>query len=189
MKRGAFLILMMMSDAAYICEVYMEIYPVTLERDEDTILVSFLDIPQAHTFGNTEGEALARAVAALETAIAALMSDRKSIPRPSPARGRQTVALPPLSAAKIGLYRAMRAGRVSKAELGRRLKWHAPQVDRLLDLRHASRLDQLDQALRAIGKRLVIGVRGAVRSTSVVRAQRRRKPGPRLGRGARRVAA
>jgi antitoxin HicB len=39
-------------------------------------------------------------------------------------------------------------------EPARRLGWHAPQVDRLLDLRHASRLDQLDRALRAVGKRL-----------------------------------
>jgi len=31
----------------------------------------------------------------------------------------------------------MRAARVRKAELARRLIWHLPQVDRLLDLRHA----------------------------------------------------
>jgi antitoxin HicB len=48
-----------------------------------------------------------------------------------------------------------------KTELARRLGWHAPQVDRLLDLRHASKLEQLDQAFHALGKRLVLEVRDA----------------------------
>jgi antitoxin HicB len=43
--------------------------------------------------------------------------------------------------------------RVGKAELGRRLGRHLSQVDRLLDLRHASQLDQLEMALRALAKR------------------------------------
>jgi antitoxin HicB len=52
----------------------------------------------------------------------------------------------------------MRTARVSKAELGRRLNCHMPQVDRLLDLRHASRLDQLEAAFHALGKQLSIQV-------------------------------
>ena len=139
----------------------MEIYPVILRRDDETILVRFPDFPEAQTFGDTKEEALARAVDALETAIIGRMSDREDIPPPSSTRRRSRVTLPPLSSAKLGLYRAMRAARVSKAELGRRLGWQGPQVDRLLDLRHATRLDQLDQALRALGKRLVVEVEAA----------------------------
>jgi antitoxin HicB len=60
--------------------------------------------------------------------------------------------LPAMSAAKVALYQAMRAQDVRKAELARRLGVHLPQVDRLLDLRHASRFDQIDSALRALGK-------------------------------------
>jgi len=37
----------------------------------------------------------------------------------------------------------MRMQRVGTAELARRLNWHLPQVDRLLDLLHASRLISL----------------------------------------------
>jgi hypothetical protein len=37
---------------------------------------------------------------------------------------------------------------IKKAELARRLGWHIPQVDRLFDLRHASRLDQIETAPR-----------------------------------------
>ena len=43
-------------------------YPVTLERDDTgTILVSFPDLPEAHTFGEDESDALERAKDALAT--------------------------------------------------------------------------------------------------------------------------
>jgi len=38
------------------------------------------------------------------------------------------------------------------AELARRLGWHMPQVDRLFDLRHASKLDQIETAARSLGR-------------------------------------
>lgn len=136
-------------------------YPIVLTPDDDGFVVTFPDLPFGITEGDTEEEARARAVDALETVIIALMLDRQDIPLPSPAKGRPSVVLPPLSAAKVALYRAMREAGVTKAELGRRLGWHPPQIDRLLDLRHASRLDQLDQALRALGRRLVVDVRAA----------------------------
>ena len=47
---------------------------------------------------------------------------------------------------------------VRKAELARRLGWHLPQVDSLFDLRHASRLDQIESAARALGRHIEIRV-------------------------------
>jgi len=47
---------------------------------------------------------------------------------------------------------------VKKTELARRLGWHLPQVDRLLDLRHASRLDQIEAAARALGRHIEVRV-------------------------------
>jgi antitoxin HicB len=38
------------------------------------------------------------------------------------------------------------------------LGWHLPQVDRLLDLTHASRLDQAEAALASLGHTLEIKV-------------------------------
>ena len=134
-------------------------YPVTLQDDEGTVLVTFPDVPSAITYGDDEAAALDHAIGALETALIGVMGDRGAIPRPSkPRRGQRTVMVPALSAAKLGLYEAMRAGGVRKAELARRLGVHMPQIDRLLDLRHASRLAQVEAALRAVGKRLVVDV-------------------------------
>jgi antitoxin HicB len=130
-------------------------YPVELEPDSNgTVLVTFPDFAEAVTFGEEEGDALLRAVDALETVLAARIDDREDIPLPSSPAGRPCVILPALSTAKVLLYRAMREADVRKSELARRLGWHGPQVDRLLDLNHASRLDQIEQALAALGKRL-----------------------------------
>jgi antitoxin HicB len=52
----------------------------------------------------------------------------------------------------------MRKQGVRKAELARRLRWHGPQVDRLFDFRHASRLDQIEAAFSALGAKLDVDV-------------------------------
>ena len=61
------------------------------------------------------------------------------------------------------LYQGMRDQGVGKAELARRLGWHMPQVDRVLDINHHSRLDQMDAALGAIGRRLQVTAAAAPR--------------------------
>jgi hypothetical protein len=81
----------------------------------------------------------------------------RDIPEPSSAAG-PSVYLPALETAKLALYRAMRTGRIAKADLARRLHWHAPQVDRVIDVHHGSKLDQLEAALAAVGKRLIVDV-------------------------------
>jgi antitoxin HicB len=136
-------------------------YPVKFEREGRRILVSFPDVPGVHTFGSNRGQALERAANALETMFMGIIADREDIPLPKAAKGRSFVELPALTEAKILLYRTMRILGVGKAELARRLGWHLPQVDRLLNLRHASRLDQLEQAFRILGCHLTINVHEA----------------------------
>jgi antitoxin HicB len=107
-------------------------YPVLFTADDNgTILVTCPDLPEVTTFGEDEDDALQRAADAIEEALAARIAGRKDIPAPSPARGRPVAALPALTAAKVELYRTARVQGITKAELGRRLAWHGPQVDRL----------------------------------------------------------
>jgi antitoxin HicB len=134
-------------------------YPVTLTPDGDTVLVTFADVPEAITFGADEDEALLQAVDALETALAFYIEARKPLPVPSQAVVGQPVVRPSaLECAKLGVYRAMVEQGVRKAELARRLGWHMPQVDRLLDLGHASRFEHIEAAARALGRRVEITV-------------------------------
>jgi antitoxin HicB len=136
-------------------------YAVNLAPDDNgTFLVTVPDIPEAITYGEDREDALARAVDAIETAIIGAMAAREDVPA-SKAKGRDAVVLPALSVAKIELYRAMRAEGLGKAALAKRLGVALPQIDRLLDLRHASRLDAIERALAALGRSLSIVVRTA----------------------------
>ena len=127
-------------------------YPIALEDDDETMLVTSPDFPELTTFGDGREEAVARAVHALEEAIAARIHDRKDIPTPS--RGETYAVLPTLISVKVMLYQGMRDQGIGKAELARRLGWFLPQVDRVLDVQHRSGMDMMDAALGAIGRRL-----------------------------------
>lgn len=128
-------------------------YPISFEEDENSILVTSQDFPELTTFGEGRDEAQYRALDALEEAIAARIHDRGDIPPPSPG-GDVRITLPTLTAVKVILYQGMRDQGITKTDLARRLGWHLPQVDRVLDINHHSRLDQMDAALQAIGCRL-----------------------------------
>ncbi len=125
--------------------------------DEGAVVVTFPDFPGARAVGEYEANALTRARDALTGALGACIRDRSPIPRPS-SGGARRVEVPPLVEIKLGIYEAMREARIGRAELARRLGWHRPQVDRLLNLRHGSKLDQLEAALVALGRRLIVTV-------------------------------
>ncbi len=136
-------------------------YAVKLAPDDNgTVLVTVPDIPEALSFGEDEEDALARAADAIETALIGAIDAREPIPSPR-AKGRKFVSLPVLSVAKIGLYEAMRADGVGKAALARKLGVALPQIDRLLDLRHHSRMDAVERALAALGRSLTVTVEAA----------------------------
>ena len=139
-------------------------YPIKLEEDDGTIMATSPDFPELTTFGDDRDEAIARAVGALEEAIAARIHHGRDIPRPSEGNTRAT--LPALTTVKVNLYRGMREQGIGKAELARRLGWHLPQVDRVLDVQHRSRLDRMEAALRAIGQRLEVIVRDDFSTTA-----------------------
>src|SRR5262245_19298467 len=132
-------------------------YPVTITPDDGQFTITFPDVPEAVTFGETRDEALERAADALLTIFDAFMKHRRDIPSPSQTTG-EAIELPALESAKIELYRAMRARNIGKAELARRLRWHPPQVDRVLRVTHGSHLGQMEAAFAALGKKLVVAV-------------------------------
>lgn len=136
-------------------------YPVELCEAEDGITATFPDMPYGVTFGKNKEDALYNAVDCLEEIIASLMNDKKDIPKASPAHKRPTVLLSPTFSAKVLLYTALREQHLTKAELARRLNWDYPQVDRLFDTHHSSKLSQLIQAAAVLGKKFVIGMEDA----------------------------
>jgi antitoxin HicB len=90
--------------------------------------------------------------------LAARIAEQREIPLSTVHPDLPSVPMTALTSAKVGLYQAMRTKGWSRAELGRRLGWQAPQVDRLLDLNHVSPFDQIEKALRVMQRRLAVEV-------------------------------
>ena len=134
-------------------------YPVTLTRDDGSVLVTFADVPEAITFGADEDAASLQAIDALETGLSFYVDSRKPLPAASkPAIGQKSTRPSALECAKLGVYQAMTEQGIKKSELARRLGWHMPQIDRLFDLRHASKFDQIEAAANVLGKRVRVEV-------------------------------
>ena len=132
-------------------------YPARLRREpEGGFTVTFPDFGFGVTYGRDRAEALRQAADLLETIVANCLAEGWEVPAPAAARGRPLVALDPLVAIKVELYRAMRAAGVTKAELARRMGIAPQQAQRLFDINHGSRIDQLAAAFAALGRRLVI---------------------------------
>ena len=72
------------------------------------------------------------------------------------------VRVPALVAAKVALHNEMRRRGLRKSAMRERLKWHRPQIDRLLDVRYASKMDQVEKAFDALGLELVVAARPSV---------------------------
>jgi antitoxin HicB len=134
----------------------------TPDRTAGGFVVTFPDVPEAITQGDTIEEAMAMASEALELALTFYTEKWADLPVPgSLKRGMRMVLVAALSEAKVRLYSALRAAGVRKIDLARRLKCSPSQIDRLLDISHHSKLDQMEAAFAAIGKRLAIEIRDA----------------------------
>jgi antitoxin HicB len=123
------------------------------------IVVSFPDVPEAITQGRGQADARAMAEEALGLVLLDHLERGKPLPKArAKARGLVDIAVPPDVAAKLAVLEAFAAARISKSELARRIGKDEKEVRRILDPRHPTKLPALTAALRALGKRLVVGV-------------------------------
>lgn len=129
----------------------MDFYPVDLQPDGEGGWIATVDDLGALSDGADPAEAVARVADAAAAVVRLRFRKRLPIPAPSPAGDRPTIRLPALLQLKIGLYRAMRAQSVTQMELADRLGQSQGQVNRLLQPDHASQLDQMEAAFRALG--------------------------------------
>jgi len=123
------------------------------------IVVTFPDVPEVVTQGHGPSDARAMAEEALGLVLLTYL--RRGTPLPKPrarSRGLVEVAVAPDVAAKLAVLESFAAAGISKSELARRLGKDEKEVRRILDPKHATKLPALTAALRALGKRLVVGV-------------------------------
>ena len=134
-------------------------YPAKLQKEQDGYVVSFRDIPEALTSGASREEALEMAGDALATAMEFYFEDRRPVPMPSkPRKGEVSVELPASVAVKVLLLNEMLKENVTPSKLARKLDTSPQTVTRIVDLHHATKIDTLAQAFKAIGKTLTFSV-------------------------------
>lgn len=139
----------------------MFMYPITLTPDttDGGFVVTFVDMPEAITQGDTEEQALVAARDALESALDFYFEDKRTVPPPSKARrGQHVVELAASLSAKVLLLNEMVTQNVRPAELARRLNTSPQEVNRLTNVKHTTRIDGIAAALQALGKHLEIRV-------------------------------
>jgi antitoxin HicB len=123
------------------------------------IVVTFPDVPEAVTQGRGEADAQAMAEEALGLVLLTYLEHGRALPK-ARAKGRDLVeiAVAPDVATKLAVLEAFKSASISKSELARRIGKDEKEVRRILDPKHATKLPALTAALRALGKRLVVGV-------------------------------
>jgi antitoxin HicB len=143
----------------------MEAYLALFEPDRKAggYVVTFPDFGYGVTQGESDEEAMDMARDLLMLTIGDYIRESKPLPRSKRRRGSKfrAVLLPALQAAKVDLYSAFLKSGLKKAEFARRIGIPRTHVERLFSLRHHSRLDQIEAAFAALGKRLHVEARSA----------------------------
>lgn len=121
-------------------------------------MVSFPDIPEALTQGDTREEALTNALDALVTAFEFYFEDSERIPEPGEVIG-DFVEVPASVTAKVILLNAYIGSGLTQVELANRLGLKKQEITRVFDLKHATKIDTIQKALSALGHRLEISAR------------------------------
>jgi antitoxin HicB len=134
-------------------------YPATILPEETGtgFHVRFPDLPEALTGGDDLEDTLVQAADCLAESIAGRIVRGEEIPPPSKAkRGQRLIGVPIYLAPKLALYLAMRERRMRNTELAKRLGVSETVIRRMLNPKHSSKPQNIQAALVALGKRIVV---------------------------------
>ena len=94
---------------------------------------------------------------ALTVMLADYVERSKDLPMPSPIKeGQELVAVPPLAAAKLSIYTAMRRQGISREALAQQLSLTEAVINKLLVPDRYSPWSQVTRALGLLGRKLVV---------------------------------
>lgn len=136
-------------------------YPIKVSFDDESgeYEISYRDFSELYSSALSEDDVELEAKDGLTAFIAELIESRIPVPAPSAAESDEiTVHLPVLTCLKIALHNAMINTGTRKVDLARKLNQKGPQIDRLLDVEHASKVETLEQALYLLGYEVSVSI-------------------------------
>lgn len=146
-------------------------FPCNIVRDDEeaevtgreAYVVTFPDVYGANTGGWSWKEALEMAEDCLSVALGGYVKMGEDLPTPSPlSDGQALIAVPFIVAAKLTLYTAMREQGITDADLAVKLDMTESAIHNLLDPNRFSHISQIERALKAVGRSLVVEDMAAV---------------------------
>jgi antitoxin HicB len=135
-------------------------YPaVFTPAEEGGYIITFPDVPEAITQGESIQECIKEAADALDEAIIGRINSGKVIPESSAAKsGNYIIPVPPQSAFKAALYEEIQRLNWSNLEVAAFFGVDEKEVRRLLDPHYSSKLPRIAELLERVGKRIVVSV-------------------------------
>ncbi|MGZ8217716.1 type II toxin-antitoxin system HicB family antitoxin [Methylomagnum sp.] len=132
-------------------------YPALFDpQPEGGYTVTFPDLPEAITEGDSMEQARFNAAECLSLVLDVRMEQGDPIPLPSSAEGKEWIEPDAATQAALLVHLTRAAEQKSLADLARVLGASWPAVKRLEDPRHPPTIKQLERAAAALGKRLVL---------------------------------
>ena len=135
------------------------LYPAHITQNDNRYLVSFPDLAEAITEGETLEEALLNATDVLTLTLEGRMEEHIKIPPPSQQANAHLIS--PSARVQAALLIRLVKNKHTIAELARALETSWTSVARLEDPHHWPSLRQLEKAAVALGQRLIISLEPA----------------------------
>ena len=127
--------------------------------EEGGFVITFPDVPEVVTQGDSIEQCVQEATDALEEAIIGRINTGDDIPTPSAAQaGQYGIPVPAQAALKAALYQEIRSQGHNKVEMAAHLGIDEKEMRRLLDPHHPSKLPRITEILERVGKRVVISI-------------------------------
>ena len=139
-------------------------YPASFlpEVDGSGFHVRFPDLPEALTGGSDLNDAERQAADCLAEALAGRIVRGEAIPKPSKLkRGQYAITVPLYLAPKLALHLTMREAGLKNTDVAKRLGVSETVVRRMLDPKHTTKPEKIQNALAVLGKRIVVSFEDA----------------------------
>ncbi|MBQ9601527.1 MAG: type II toxin-antitoxin system HicB family antitoxin [Neisseriaceae bacterium] len=134
-------------------------YYANFDYADDGITVTFPNIPEAITCGDNEEDALSMAEDCLLTAVEIYFEQDLKFPLPTKQKtGEKAVYLSDSVFSKILLHNAMVEKKITNAALARAMNATPTEVQRIVNVRHKTKIDTVGKALNAIGYQLQMSI-------------------------------
>jgi antitoxin HicB len=132
-------------------------YPVQIIKDGSCYRVECRDLPEMHTAGDDIADAIKEARDGIETTFMIYIDEHRIIPSATAKQeGEHWVYISSLSAAKALLWNEFKRQGMTKTELSKRIGIDIKGIEYLFDIMHNTKMERIDAAFTALGKRLDI---------------------------------